>query len=378
MQAVGLDEALARAEAFAEAGADVLFIDALESEDEMRQFTQLRGVASGTPKMASLLSGGKTPALPVTMLQQMGFKLVAYPLNLLGVTVKAMQTALRVRCCTTACHVPAFSGLPTVSNKRHDVRQLQDIKDAEPPSEGSMPTFEELQALLGFPEYFEEAKKYGTVAPALPPTPETPAVEEESPSAASAGADSPQAGDGSAASAQDRAGDQHSTGAGKSTGAVEADAVFEEGTGPDGACETAGPARTPEETVRPPVLQLHLRSGLPGQMCSPVLLSEVCEPADNRSGTGAEGRAKEAPHGLEQHEDSHQSDGCEHGQGQPGDSATCELHAASCRDCSSVGELLCGSPARVLSHDPFCKDGEMSTAPTEQVCIARGMLSFEW
>jgi 2-methylisocitrate lyase-like PEP mutase family enzyme len=97
MQAVSLEEALARAERFAELGADVLFIDALESVDELRRFAVLRGVASGVPKMASMLEGGgKTPMLSRGELQRMGFKLVAYPLSLLGASVVAMQRALLV------------------------------------------------------------------------------------------------------------------------------------------------------------------------------------------------------------------------------------------------------------------------------------------
>lgn len=43
------------AQAFAEAGADVVFIDALESEAEMRAFTSLRGVAANVPKARQLL-----------------------------------------------------------------------------------------------------------------------------------------------------------------------------------------------------------------------------------------------------------------------------------------------------------------------------------
>jgi 2-methylisocitrate lyase-like PEP mutase family enzyme len=61
VQAEGLEEALERAQAFARLGADVLFIDALESLQEMRAFTALGGVASGVPKMASMLEGGRTP-----------------------------------------------------------------------------------------------------------------------------------------------------------------------------------------------------------------------------------------------------------------------------------------------------------------------------
>ena len=52
-QADSLAEALWRAAAFADAGADALFIDALESVDEMRAFTKLGGAASALPKVRS-------------------------------------------------------------------------------------------------------------------------------------------------------------------------------------------------------------------------------------------------------------------------------------------------------------------------------------
>ena len=50
-QAESLDEALARAAAFADAGADMLFIDALASKEEMLAFTRLGGAAAGLPKV---------------------------------------------------------------------------------------------------------------------------------------------------------------------------------------------------------------------------------------------------------------------------------------------------------------------------------------
>jgi hypothetical protein len=50
-QAESLDEALWRAAAFADAGADMLFIDALASKEEMLAFTQLGGAAAGLPKV---------------------------------------------------------------------------------------------------------------------------------------------------------------------------------------------------------------------------------------------------------------------------------------------------------------------------------------
>lgn len=100
MQAQDLDEALERAERFAAAGADVLFIDALESAEEMCRFTELQGAGRNVPKMASMLEGGgKTPLLSRGELANMNFKLVAYPLSLLGVSVRAMQRALVVRIC---------------------------------------------------------------------------------------------------------------------------------------------------------------------------------------------------------------------------------------------------------------------------------------
>lgn len=99
VQAVHIDEALERAQRFADIGADVLFIDALESAEEMRRFAaDLPGAAAGVPKMASMLEGGgKTPMMSQRELDRMGFKLVAYPLSMLGVSVRAMQSALSVR-----------------------------------------------------------------------------------------------------------------------------------------------------------------------------------------------------------------------------------------------------------------------------------------
>ena len=60
-QADSLHEALWRARAFADAGADVLFIDALESVDEMRAFIGLGGAASALPKVCC--RGHCSPAL---------------------------------------------------------------------------------------------------------------------------------------------------------------------------------------------------------------------------------------------------------------------------------------------------------------------------
>jgi 2-methylisocitrate lyase-like PEP mutase family enzyme len=72
---LGLDEAMRRAEAYAKAGADVLFIEAPESEAEMetigRRFHQ--------PLLANIVEGGSTPVLPRERLAELGFQIAIYP-----------------------------------------------------------------------------------------------------------------------------------------------------------------------------------------------------------------------------------------------------------------------------------------------------------
>ncbi|KAI5653578.1 hypothetical protein M9H77_30765 [Catharanthus roseus] len=129
-QAVSLEESLWRSRSFADAGADVLFIDALESKEEMKAFCEL---CPHVPKMANMLEGGgKTPILNPTELEEIGYKLVAYPLSLMGVSIGAMQDALTA------------------------------IRGGRMPSPGSMPSFEEIKEILGFNNYYEEEKRYAT------------------------------------------------------------------------------------------------------------------------------------------------------------------------------------------------------------------------
>ncbi|XP_061367628.1 uncharacterized protein LOC133310683 isoform X1 [Gastrolobium bilobum] len=129
-QAVSLDEALFRARAFADAGADLIFVDALTSKEEMKAFCQ---VSPLVPKLANMLEGGgKTPILNPLELEEIGYKVVAYPLSLIGVSIQAMQDALTA------------------------------IKGGRVPPPGSMPSFEEIKDILGFNAYYEEEKHYAT------------------------------------------------------------------------------------------------------------------------------------------------------------------------------------------------------------------------
>jgi len=88
--ALGLDEALWRLNAFAELGADVLFLEAPRDETEMARFRdQVPGI-----RMANMLEDGITPLLPPERLHALGYRIAAYPLTLLSCAVRAMQTAL--------------------------------------------------------------------------------------------------------------------------------------------------------------------------------------------------------------------------------------------------------------------------------------------
>lgn len=73
--ALGLDEALRRGETYAEAGADILFIESPESLEEMRAIAE----RLDKPLVANMVEGGRTPVLSVEQLQQLGFRLAVFP-----------------------------------------------------------------------------------------------------------------------------------------------------------------------------------------------------------------------------------------------------------------------------------------------------------
>ena len=86
----GLDEAIARANAFAELGADISFLEAPRDEAEMRRYcAEVPG-----PRMANLVEEGDTPMFSPVVLEEIGFKIVAHPLTLLSSSALAMQQAL--------------------------------------------------------------------------------------------------------------------------------------------------------------------------------------------------------------------------------------------------------------------------------------------
>jgi 2-methylisocitrate lyase-like PEP mutase family enzyme len=89
--ALGLDEALRRAEAYARAGADVLFVESPETEEEMRRI----GASVDVPLLANMVEGGRTPVLSQRDLESIGYKLAIFPVTALLAATSAMKSVYR-------------------------------------------------------------------------------------------------------------------------------------------------------------------------------------------------------------------------------------------------------------------------------------------
>jgi len=120
-----IQEAIDRCLAFIQAGADITFLEAPESVEEMiRYCKEVPG-----PKMANMVGGGKTPILPPSKLQEMGYTIAAYPVTLLSSGLKAQMEALRR------------------------------LKEGEPTEDLEL-DFETLKEVVGFNEYYREEARY--------------------------------------------------------------------------------------------------------------------------------------------------------------------------------------------------------------------------
>ena len=75
----GLDDAITRADTYLEAGADMLFFEAFESVKQMEKVCTR--FAQRVPLLVNMVEGGKTPFLPVRDLEELGFRLVIYPVT---------------------------------------------------------------------------------------------------------------------------------------------------------------------------------------------------------------------------------------------------------------------------------------------------------
>ena len=124
---LGLDEALRRGEAFAKAGADIIFIEAPESEAEMIAIAE----RIDAPVLANLVNGGRTPMLPVKRLTEIGFSIAIYPAIGFLTTAGALESA--------------YSEI---------------LKDGISNGAPDMYTFDKFNKLIGFPEIWEFEKQY--------------------------------------------------------------------------------------------------------------------------------------------------------------------------------------------------------------------------
>ena len=86
----GMDEALRRGEAYLDAGADGLFIEAPIDLEELA----LIGHTFDVPQIANMLEGGRTPILPPHELGELGFRIAIYGISMLMHAVMTMQSVL--------------------------------------------------------------------------------------------------------------------------------------------------------------------------------------------------------------------------------------------------------------------------------------------
>lgn len=86
----GLDAAIERAHAYAEAGADVVFVEAPETVAQIEAIA----VRLPYPKLINMFQGGKTPLLPIGRLRELGYRIVIIPSDLQRAAIRAMEEVL--------------------------------------------------------------------------------------------------------------------------------------------------------------------------------------------------------------------------------------------------------------------------------------------
>ena len=126
----GLDAAFDRAAAYRDAGADILFIEAPQSLEEMKNITATFG--NELPLLANMVEGGKTPIASATELEDIGYHLAIFP----GGAVRAI-----------AHHLSAYySGLLRDGNNKKFSEKMYD--------------FDGLNEVIGTKELLAQGKKY--------------------------------------------------------------------------------------------------------------------------------------------------------------------------------------------------------------------------
>ena len=130
----GFDRAIARATLYRDAGADMLFIEAPRQRDELGRIGALMG--KSVALMANMVEGGKTPVLPASELEALGFAFVIFP----GAIVRALAKS-----------AAEFYGSLKASGSTDAFRPR-------------MFDFDALNRLIGTPEMLELGKRYEAAA----------------------------------------------------------------------------------------------------------------------------------------------------------------------------------------------------------------------
>jgi 2-methylisocitrate lyase-like PEP mutase family enzyme len=120
----GLDSAISRVGAYLEAGADVIFIDALESEQEAAAFGE---AYPGVPKIINWVEGGATPLIDSDRLAELGFRVMFCSLVALFAATRAMQERLALLRQITSRQPPE----PLAFHEFNEVIGLRDVNDLE-------------------------------------------------------------------------------------------------------------------------------------------------------------------------------------------------------------------------------------------------------
>jgi carboxyvinyl-carboxyphosphonate phosphorylmutase len=126
----GLEEAISRGKEYAKAGADMLFIEAPQSAEELHKIASSIDV----PQMVNLVEGGKTPLLSVKELENMGFKIASFSGSIQKICIKAMQK-----------FIAGFS-------ETGDVKKFLEDED--------MVSLDERSKILNLSEYYELEKRF--------------------------------------------------------------------------------------------------------------------------------------------------------------------------------------------------------------------------
>jgi 2-methylisocitrate lyase-like PEP mutase family enzyme len=87
----GLDDAIARARAFAKIGVDAIFVEAPQSEEELAEIPRR---LPDIPLLVNVFKGGKTPMLPADRLEKLGYRIAIYPSETQRAAIHGMRNAL--------------------------------------------------------------------------------------------------------------------------------------------------------------------------------------------------------------------------------------------------------------------------------------------